>query len=416
MSNSFLSPTVIAKEILRILHNNLTFTKGVNRVYDSSFANSGITVSGKAGPSLRVRKPNRYTVTDGAALVVQDNVEEYVTVSCTTQEHIGMKFSSADLTLTIDDFSERYLKPAGLALAAKIDRDGLNLFKTVYNSVGTPGTSPGSGLTAAQASAVYLNAGAMLDEYTAPRDGQRYMILNPSAQATTVSALSGLFQSASKIAEQYEAGEMGTGLGMTFKMDQQVSSLTTGTACDAAGMKVKGAGQTGATLLIDATTADVFKAGEVFTIDGVYSVNPESFQTTGRLQQFVITADTTATSSEATLPISPSIYPTTVAAGKQTVYVSGNSIADDAAITMYDTTASVSRPQNILYHKDAFTLVSADLVLPEGVDFRARQQHDGVSIRIVRQYNINGDELPCRLDVLYGWKELYPQFAARVWG
>lgn len=327
-----------------------------------------------------------------------------------------MKFSSADLTLTIDDFSERYLKPAGLALAAKIDRDGLNLFKTVYNSVGTPGTSPGSGLTAAQASAVYLNAGAMLDEYTAPRDGQRYMILNPSAQATTVSALSGLFQSASKIAEQYEAGEMGTGLGMTFKMDQQVSSLTTGTACDAAGMKVKGAGQTGATLLIDATTADVFKAGEVFTIDGVYSVNPESFQTTGRLQQFVITADTTATSSEATLPISPSIYPTTVAAGKQTVYVSGNSIADDAAITMYDTTASVSRPQNILYHKDAFTLVSADLVLPEGVDFRARQQHDGVSIRIVRQYNINGDELPCRLDVLYGWKELYPQFAARVWG
>ena len=194
MSNSFLSPTVIAKEILRILHNNLTFTKGVNRVYDSSFANSGITVSGKAGPSLRVRKPNRYVVTDGAALVVQDNVEEYVTVSCTTQEHVGMKFTSADLTLTIDDFSERYLKPASLALAAKIDRDGLNLFKTVYNSVGTPGTTPGSGMTAAQASAVYLNAGAIIDEYTAPRDNQRYMILNPVAQASTVSALSGLFR------------------------------------------------------------------------------------------------------------------------------------------------------------------------------------------------------------------------------
>jgi hypothetical protein len=412
MSNSFLSPTVIAKEILRILHNNLTFTKGVNRQYDSSFANSGITVSGKAGPSLRVRKPNRYTVTDGAALVVQDNVEEYVTVSCTTQEHVGMKFTSADLTLTIDDFSERYLKPASLALAAKIDRDGLALYKTVYNSVGTPGTAPGSGMTAAQASLVYLNGGAILDEYTTPRDGQRTACINPVAQASTVSALSGLFQSASKIAEQYEAGEMGTGLGMTFKMDQQIQSQLTGTAC-AKAMSVKGASQSGASLLVDCTTADVVRTGEVFTIAGVNSVNPESFQDTGRLQQFVVTADATGGSNEATLTISPSIYATTTSAGKQTVTAVP---ADNATVTFYDTTASATRPQNILSHKDAFTLVSADLVLPEGVDFRARQVHDGVSIRIVRQYNINGDELPCRLDVLYGWKELYPQFACRIWG
>jgi len=412
MSNSFLSPTVIAKEILRILHNNLTFAKGVNRQYDSSFANSGITVSGKAGPSLRVRKPNRYTVTDGAALVVQDNVEEYVTVSCTTQEHVGMKFTSADLTLTIDDFSERYLKPAALALASKIDRDGLNLFKTVYNSVGTPGTSPGSGMTAAQASAVYLGAGAILDEYTTPRDNQRTVCLNPVGMSTTVSALGGLFQSATQIAEQYQSGMMGKSLGMDFKMDQQIQSLTTGTACDAA-MSVKGASQSGASLLVDCTTADVVHIGEVFTIAGVYSVNPESFQNTGRLQQFVVTADATGSSNEATLSISPSIYATTTSAGKQTVTAVP---ADNATITFYDTTAGAVRPQNILSHKDAFTLVSADLVLPEGVDFRARQVHDGMSVRIVRQYNINGDELPCRLDVLYGWKELYPFFASRIWG
>jgi hypothetical protein len=413
MSNSFLSPTVIAKEVLRILHNNLTFAKGVNRQYDSSFGNSGITVSGKAGPSLRVRKPNRYTVTDGAALVVQDNVEEYVTVSCTTQEHVGMKFSSADLTLTIDDFAERYLKPAALALAAKIDRDGLKLAaQTVYNSVGTPGTAPGSGMTAAQTSAIYLNAGAILDEYTTPRDNQRYMILNPAGQAATVSALGGLFQSASKIAEQYEAGEMGTSLGMTFKMDQQVYGITTGTGC-AKVMDVKGANQTGSSLLCDATNSDVFKIGEVFTIAGVNSVNPESFQDTGRLQQFVVTADATAGSSEVTLSISPSIYATTTSAGKQTVTALPGNLA---VITWYDTTASKTRPQNILNHKDAFTLVTADLVMPEGVDFKARQVHDGMSIRIVRQYNINGDELPCRLDVLYGWKELYPFYAARIWG
>lgn len=363
---------------------------------------------------MRVRKPNRYVVTDGAALVVQDTVEEYVTVSCTTQEHIGMKFSSADLSLTIDDFAERYLKPAALALASKIDRDGLKLAaQTVYNSVGTPGTAPGSGMTAAQTSAIYLNGGAILDEYTTPRDNQRYMILNPAGQAATVSALGGLFQSATKIAEQYEAGEMGTSLGMTFKMDQQVYNLTTGTGCDSV-MDVKGASQSGSSLLCDATTGDVFHIGEVFTIAGVNSVNPESFQDNGgRLQQFVVTADATAAGSEVTLSISPSIYATTTSAGKQTVT---SLPANKAVITWYDTTAGAVRPQNILNHKDAFTLVSADLVMPEGVDFKARQVHDGMSVRIIRQYNINGDELPCRLDVLYGWKELYPFYAAKIWG
>lgn len=412
MSNSFLSPTVIAKEILRIMHNNLTFAKGVNRQYDSSFANSGITVSGKAGPSLRVRKPNRYVVTDGAALVVQDNVEEYVTVSCTTQEHVGMKFTSADLTLTIDDFSERYLKPAALALAAKIDRDGLGKYTTVYNSVGTPGTTPGSGMTAAETTKIFLDAGAILDEYTAPRDNQRTACISPAAQAATVSALSGLFQSASKISEQYEAGEMGTGLGLKFKMDQQIVSHT-GSTMDGIAMTVKGTQTAGASVLCDATNGQIIKIGSVCTFDNVYSVNPESFASTGRLQQFVVTADATASGGEVTLSVSPSLYASTTSAGKQTVTALP---VDNAVVNWYDTTVSSTRPQNLVYHKDAFTLVTADLVLPEGVDFRARQVHDGVSVRVVRQYNINGDELPCRLDVLYGWKELYPQWACRVWG
>jgi hypothetical protein len=268
-------------------------------------------------------------------------------------------------------------------------------------------------MTAAQASAIYLGAGAILDEYTTPRDNQRSVVLNPVGMATTVSALGGLFQSATKIAEQYESGMMGTSLGMNFAMDQQINSQVTGTLCADTLVKVKGASQSGSSLLCDATTGEIAHIGEVFTVAGVYSVNPESFQSTGRLQQFVVTADATASSSEITLSISPSIYATTTSAGKQTVTALP---ADDAAVTFYDTTASATRPQNLLYHKDAFTLVSADLVLPEGVDFRARQVHDGVSVRIVRQYNINGDELPCRLDVLYGWKELYPFFAARIWG
>lgn len=412
MSNSFLSPTVIAKEVLRILHNQVVFAKGVNRQYDSSFANSGITVSGKAGPSLRVRKPNRYVVTDGAALVVQDNVEEYVTVSCTTQEHVGMKFTSVDLTLTIDQFSERYLKPAGLALASKIDRDGLALYKDVYNSSGTPGTTPGNGMTAAQTLAIFTNAGAILDEYTTPRDNQRTMVVNPPSQGHVVAALSGLFQQASAIGQQYETGEMGRTAGMLFKMSPQVQ-MHTGSTMDGIAMTVKGTQTAGASVLCDATNGQIIKIGSVLTFDNVYSVNPESFQSSGRLQQFVITADATASGGEVTLSVSPSLYASTTSAGKQTVTALP---VDNAVVNWYDTTVSSTRPQNLLYHKDAFALVTADLVLPEGVDFRARQEHDGMNVRIVRQYNINGDELPCRLDVLYGWKTLYPFFAARIWG
>ena len=407
MANSFLSPTIVTNEALRVLHNNLTFAKGVNRAYDNSFGNSGASVSGKIGPSLRIRKPNRFSVSSGSALDIQDTNEEYVTLTVSTRSQVAFKFSSDDLTLTIDQFSDRYLKPAGLALASKIDRDGLTLAsQTVYNSVGTPGTSPNAALT-------YLNAGVLLDDNACPRDDMRYACLNPAAQASTVNALTGLFQKADSIGQQYEKGEMGTALGFVFKMDQNVNSITTGTACDDVGMKINSSSQSGASLLIDATTGQTFNTGEVFTIADVYAVNPESFQSTGELQQFVITADATAADSKVTLSISPSIYATTSSSGKQTVTALP---ADDAAITMYDTTASTARPQNIAYHKDAFTLVTTDLMLPNGVDFAARKVYDGISLRVIRDYSINSDEMPCRLDVLSGWKELYPQHAVKIWG
>ena len=297
-----------------------------------------------------------------------------------------MKFTSADLTLTIDDFSERYLKPASLALASKIDRDGLSLYKDIYNSSGTPGTTPGSGMTAAQTLNIFTNGGAILDEYTTPRDDQRTMCVNPVCQASVVPALAGLFQQATLIGQQYESGEMGRTAGMLFKMDQQIA-MHTGSTMDGVAMTVKGVQTAGTSVLCDATNSQIIKAGSVCTFDGVYSVNPESFQSTGRLQQFVITADATAGSSEVTLVVSPALYPTTTSAGKQTVTALP---VDNAVVNWYDSTASATRPQNLLYHKDAFTLVTADLVLPEGVDFRARQVHDGMSVRVVRQYNING--------------------------
>jgi len=404
--NAFLSPTVIAKEILRILHNNITFTKGVNRQYDSSFANSGITVSGKVGPSLRVRKPNRFTVTDGAALVVQDLTEDYVTVSMTTQKHVAMKFTSQDLTLTIDDFSERYIKPAALALASKLDQDGCNLYKTVYNSVGTPGVTPQSAL-------VYLQARAKLDNYTCPRDDMRTACINPIAEAYTVDSLKTLFHLGSAVGSQYDAGEMGHAFGLNFKMDQNLASHIAG---DATGALVNSSSQTGATLSIKSinggTGSQVVKSGDMFTIPGVYQVNPETKATTNDLQQFVVTADSTASSgSIAALPISPSIV---ITGATQTVNAAP--VGDVHIDFNMGATPGVSYPQNMIMHRDAFTCVSADLIMPDGVDFKAREVNDGISVRIIRQYNINGDELPTRVDLIYGWQTLYPFFAARLWG
>ena len=383
--------------------NNIAFSKNVNRQYDSSFANSGITVSGKAGPSLRVRKPNRYTVTSGAALNVQDNTETYVTVSCSTQQHIGMKFTSQDLTLTIDDFAGRYLKPAGIALANKMDLDGMALYNTVWNNVGTPGVTPASAL-------VFLNAGAKLDNNAAPRDNERAVVIDPNAQASTVNALTGLFQKSELIAEQYEAGQMGTGLGFNFSMSQNVNSHTVGSRNNANDATV--ASYTASTISLTAAdpSGAIYRAGDTFSISGITSVNPVSHVSTGHIAQFVVTADTTASGTTVTLPVAPAVV---ISGATQTISGDPTTHLVDFA---NDGTASTVYPQNMAFHKDAFTLVTADMVLPDGVDFRAREVYDGISVRVVRQYNINGDELPARCDILYGWKELYPEWACRIPG
>jgi hypothetical protein len=419
MSNTLLSPTAITKEFLRILHNNLTFTKGVNRQYNSDFANSGATMSGKIGPSMRARKPNRYTVRTGAAINVQDVTEDYVTINCTTQKGVDMRFSSADLTLTIDEFSDRYIKPAALLLASTIDYDGLALVKDVYSIVGTPGTTPGYGttstaLTCAHSPEIYLNASSRLNDYACPID-ERTVVINPAAQAATVAGLSGLFNPQATIGMQYTKGEMGYALGVDFKMDQNVNRLTTGSRTISSNITVSTASQTGSSLVVATTSTDAaatFKVGDVFYIStgtAVNQVNPETKQDTGVAQYFVITASTTASSSTATLSISPAI---TTSGATQTVTAS----PDASAVLTFIGVASTAYPQNLLYHKDAFTLVTADLVMPRGVDFAAQEVYDGISCRVVRQYDINNDNLPCRLDVLYGWTTLYPQFACRIIG
>lgn len=403
MANTNLTSSIITNESLAVLENNLTFAKGVNREYDDKFGVAGA----KIGTTLNIRKPARYVGRTGAAIGVEDHTETQVALALDTQFGVDVSFTSQELTLSIDEFSDRIIKPAMAAIANKIDRDGLTMaYQSTYNAVGTPGTTPAT-------AAVILAAGAKMDFEAAPRDGQRSLVIDPLANASMVDVLKGLFQSSEKIADQYEQGNMGLAFGYKWSMDQNVVNHTVGPLGGTP--LVNGASQTGASLITDGWTAAAasrLKKGDVFTIANVYAVNPQNRQSTGQLRQFVVTADVSSDGSgNATIGISPSI----VTSGAFQNVNAGP--ADNAAITVLGAASTIT-PQNIAFHKDAFVLGSADLLLPKGVDMASRSASKkvGLSVRMVRQYAISTDAFPCRFDVLYGYKALYPELACRVCG
>jgi len=394
---------MITRKALEILENNLVITRNVNRQYDDSFAVSGA----KIGSTLRIRLPDRALVTDGAALQVQDDAEQSTTLTVASQKHIGVNFTTAELTLQLDDFAERVLKPRISQLASSIDADVANAYKTIFNTVGTPGTSPATAL-------VLLQAQQKLNESAAGM-APRYATVNPAANAGLVNGLSGFFNPTDTISKQFKNGMMGTGvLGFDeINMSQSIKVHTTGSRSGT--ILVNGAVSTQgqATISIDGLTGatDTVTAGDVFTIAGVFAVNPQTRESTGSLQQFVVTAAQTGSGNAlANMAISPAIYTSTSALATVDSFP-----ADNAAVTFVGT-ASTGYPQNMIYHKDAITFATADLVLPTGVDMAARAVHNGISLRIIRDYDINNDRMPCRIDVLYGFSTIRPQMACRLWG
>lgn len=400
MANSLLTIDMITRKSLEILENNLVISRNCNRQYDDSFAVQGA----KIGSTLRIRLPDRALVTDGAALQVQDDNEQYTTLTVASQKHIGITFTSAELTMQLDDFAERVLKPRISQLASSIDADVATAYKSIYNSVGTPGTTPGTSL-------VLLQAQQKMNEFATPMS-PRYATVNPAANAGLVEGMKGLFNPTDTVSRQFKNGMMGTGvLGFDeINMSQSIGMHTTG----AWGTTITSTGtlstQGQATLPISFTgSSKTWKQGDVFTIAGVYAVNPQTRQSTGSLQQFVVTADLTA-SSTGTLSISPAIY----TAGHALATV--DSFPQATAVVTMLGSASTQYAQNLSYHKDAITLATADLLLPQGVDMASRQTHNGISMRIVRQYDINNDRMPCRVDVLYGYAAIRPSMATRIWG
>jgi len=379
-------------------------TRNVNRQYDDSFAVEGA----KIGSTLRIRLPDRALVTNGAALQVQDDNEQFTTLTVSTQKHIGVNFTSAELTMQLDDFADRVLKPRISQLASSIDNDVANSYKGIYSSVGTPGTTPGTSL-------VLLQAQQKLNEYAAPMDN-RYATVNPAANAALVEGMKGFFNPTDTISRQFKNGLMGQGvLGYNeVAMSQSIVNHTTGTRSASATLTVGATISTegASTIAINGDTGSAtFKAGDVFTISGVYAVNPQTRQSTGSLQQFVVTADAVASSGNwSSVSVSPAIY--TANNALATV----DSFPQSGATVTVLGAASTSYPQNLVYQKDAITFATADLLMPQGVDMASRQVHNGISMRIVRQYDINNDRMPCRIDVLYGYSVIRAPMAARIWG
>jgi P22 coat protein - gene protein 5 len=389
----------ITREALRILKNSNGVIKKVNRQYDASFGATGA----KNGGTLNIRLPNRYVVTSGRTATTggENTTETSTALVVATQKHVSMGFFSSELTLSLDDFSSRYLKPAMSVLASTIASDVCVAMQGAFvNYVGTPGTTPSSFLT-------YSQAGERLDWQTAPRDGNRAVILSPTAMAATVDAQKGLFHSGPRIADQYESGIMEAMTGFDFIMDQSVQTLTAGARTTAYLTNGSPALTSGTAIVNLDTGTGAMVVGDQFTIAGLFEVNPDTKQSTGILKVFTVaTANAGGTQAVAL---------------SQTIYTSGpyqnisGAVTDGLAVSFIGT-LSTAYPRNLAFHRDSTVLATADLELPKGVDMASRASMDGLSLRFVRQYDATTDNFLARFDILYGTKVVRPEWGAVVYG
>jgi len=412
MANTLATPSWTTKEVARGFINKLVFLANVNRTYDDQYEIAGA----KVGNTVNARLPQRFTVTDGQALQLQNLYDQTVPITLTNQKNVAFGYSSAQATTELDDIRTRYVTPGSEALANAAEVLAFDaVYTDIYSSVGTPGTTPSATLT-------YLQAGVKLTDLSTPLRG-RVAVLDPLAMSTLANTTSSLFNPTAVVSENYEEGMFGRKqLGVDKWLQDPVRPTHTTGTFTASTPLVNGASQTGSTISTDgwASGAATLNKGDVFTIAGVNSVNPLSYSDNGRLQQFVVTATTSDSSGAmATLPISPSII---TSGALQTVSASPD---NNAVITVLGATAASSgtlatytSPQSLVYHPDAFAFVMADLMKPgagaESTTVRSKSL--GFSIRMVEQYQIGTDQNPSRLDILIGAATIQARLASRVWG
>ena len=395
------------------LENNLVMANKVHRDYKKEF-------KGGQGDTVDIRKPVKFYTADGATRVNQDVEEKNTSISIDQRKHVSWGFSTQDLTLSIEKYSERYIQPAMITMANTLDRSLHNLYKNVWNSVGTPGTTPGN-------YAAIAAAAQRMDEMAVLSD-KRCMVMNPAAGYAVGGNQLTLESVGSKGKSAYEEAEIGRIAKFATYSTQNIQNHTTGLHATGSTPLVNGADQdvtyanaAGAntqTLATDgwANSTGVLKAGDVFTIDGVFAVNPvpgegaTSKTVLPYLQQFTVISDVTSSGAGAA---SPTISPAIIATGPQQTVSAVP--ADNAPITVFGT-ESTAYPQNLGFHKNAFALVTVPLEMPDGAAFKARESHNGLSVRVVKDYDIDSDRDIIRLDMLYGVKSIYSDLATRLWG
>ena len=447
MSNTLLTTSEITNDSAMVLVNELVFADKCDRQYADDFAVTGA----KIGYTINIRKPPRFIGTVGPALAVEDVNETFMPLTLTTQFHVDVQITTADLTVAVDMFRKRIGKPAMAAVGNRVDRDGFIMaYQNIANTVGTPGNPPSS-LNA------FLQAGAYLDSEGFPRDGNRRLILDQWSMAAALDGVKGLFNPQASLGKDIDKGLIAREFaGMDWYMDQNAYVYTVGaqggspkfgTAGTSSAVLSAGWANNG-TLYTTGWTAStaVLNVGDIITIAGVYAVNPQNRGQYGsnKLRQFVVQPPNGSLSNGTFTPTyAPGVNNTVVMGGTYTSDGSGilqitvadtliyggqfqnvatpatptTGPANNAAITVLGTGGTAS-PQSILMHKDAFVLGFADLDVPGGVDMAARvnDEEDAISIRMVRAYTINNDALPTRFDLLYGYAPLYRSGAVRLPG
>ena len=420
MANSLLTPTEITREFLDILHSNIVICKNMDRQYESKFANSGVSLSGnKIGPNLRIRKPNVYNVRSSWPMAQQDITEAYETLTIDTVRGIDMNFDDSALTLTIDDFSQRYIEPAAKRLAAELDYvAGAYIVNNTYNAVGEISTTyytPGSN----SKPTTFLNAIKRVKENLAPMDDGICAIISPTTEASVVSGLSGLYNPQNAISGQYEEGQMSRALGAKWYMSQLLSSHVNGTRTDTSPI-TSAAPALGATSIVvtGAGNSLTYTVGDTFSVSGIYEVNPESKQQYATLKQFVCTsAVTSAANGSVTLYVAPAIYTSGPMQNCTAFGTTSRALYNITIANGYPSgPASSTMPVDIVMHEKSFALATVDLELPRGLDMAARASSDGISIRFLRGYDILNARMLSRCDIYFGICKLRPEWACKVWG
>jgi len=404
VANSLLTINMITREAVRLWKNSNAFIQNVDMQYDDNFAVGGA----KIGTALRIRLPNDYTVATGPALSVQDTVEQSTTLVLSTQKNVGVSFSTVDRTMSLDDYSRRVLAPAVNNLVGAVAVDIMSGSEGgICNFVANQDAN--SNILIPNAS-TYLGAGAALRKNSAPTANWKIMN-SPDTEARVVSTLSGLLNPQTEISNQYITGRMYDALGFIWMSDQTAIIHTTGTLAQGSAT-VSGAGQTGLNLTVNALAGSL-NIGDIITVGGVNKVNKITKQTTGQLCQFVVTANVAVNAT--TIPIFPAIIPPGAGGSQVQFQTVTASPANGAAVNPSNgLTASTSYRKNFAFAPEAVTLAIADLEIPRGVHEASRAEFDGVSMRMLTQYIINTDQMPTRLDVLYGYLWIRPEWAVIV--